>query len=104
MQVVAYMNQMAAEDSARGERTGIIGTDESVGPYRADVVQSLGARGDQEAIARNLYSVLRQMDEEKVAKIYSESFADQDLGQAIMNRLLKAAGHRVVKVPCNNEQ
>ena len=104
MQVVAYMNQMAAEDSARGERTGIIGTEESVGQYRADVVKSLGARGDQEAIARNLYSVLRQMDEEKVAKIYSESFADQDLGQAIMNRLLKAAGHRVVKVPCNNEQ
>ena len=104
MQVVAYMNQMAAEDSARGERTGIIGTEESVGQYRADVVKSLGARGDQEAIARNLYSVLRQMDEEKVTKIYSESFADQDLGQAIMNRLLKAAGHRVVKVPCNNEQ
>lgn len=103
-QAAAYMNRMAAEDSARGERTGIIGTEESLGQYHADVVKSLGARGDQEAIARNLYSVLRQMDEEKVTKIYSESFADRDLGQAIMNRLLKAAGHRVVKVPCNNEQ
>ena len=104
MQVAAYINRMAAEDSAHGERTGIIGTEESFGQYRADVVKSLGARGDQEAIARNLYSVLRQMDEEKVTKIYSESFADRDLGQAIMNRLLKAAGYRVVKVPCNNEQ
>ena len=103
MQAAAYMNRLAAEDSARGEKTGIIGTEESLGQYHADVVKSLGARGDQDAIARNLYSVLRQMDEEKVTKIYSESFADRNLGQAIMNRLLKAAGHRVIKVPCNNE-
>ena len=104
MQAAACMNQMAAEDSARGERTGIIGTEESIGQYCADVVISLGTRGDQNAIARNLYAALRRMDEEKVTKIYSESFADIDLGQAIMNRLLKAAGHRVIKVPCNNEQ
>ena len=104
MQAAAYMNRMASENSARGERTGIIGTEESIGLYHADVVKSLGAREDQDTIAKNLYSVLRQMDEEKVAKIYSESFTDRDIGQAIMNRLLKAAGHRVVKIPCNNEQ
>ena len=97
-QVAVYMNRMTAEDSVRGERTGIIGTEESLEKYQADVVKCLGARGDQESIARNLYSVLRQMDEEKVTRIYSESFADHDFGQAIMNRLLKAAGHKVVRV------
>lgn len=96
--VIDYINRRAAEDSLRGERTGVIGTEESLEQYQAHVVKCLGARGDQESIARNLYSVLRRMDDEQVTRIYSESFADDGFGQAIMNRLLKAAGHRVVKV------
>lgn len=97
-QVAAYMNRQAANARKRGERTGIIGTRERMAQYQADVVKCLGDRADEESIARNLYSVLRQMDEEQVTRIYSESFASQGFGQAIMNRLLKAAGHRVVKV------
>ncbi len=96
--VAAYMNRKAAEDARAGERTGIIGTKETVGQYRADVVTCLGARKDQDSIARNLYSALRQMDDENVTKIYCECFTDRDFGQAIMNRLLKAAGHTVVRV------
>jgi L-threonylcarbamoyladenylate synthase len=42
--------------------------------------------------------VLREFDDENVTKIFSESFDTDGLGQAIMNRLLKAAGHKVVKV------
>lgn len=96
--VIAYMNRQAAEDSRRGERTGIIGVRESLEQYQADVVKCLGSREDQASAARNLYSVLRQMDEEQVTRIYSESFEEQGFGQAVMNRLLKAAGYRVKKV------
>lgn len=96
--VVAYMNRQAAEDKAQGERTGIIGTREFLGQYCADVVKCLGERADEEGIARNLYTVLRQMDDERVTKIYSEGFSEKGFGQAIMNRLLKAAGHRTVSV------
>lgn len=96
--VAAYMNRQAANARERGERTGIIGTRERIAQYQADVVKCLGDRADEESIARNLYSVLRQMDEEQVTRIYSESFASQGFGQAIMNRLLKAAGYRVLKV------
>ena len=42
--------------------------------------------------------VLREMDEMGVQKMYSESFAGGGLGAAIMNRLLKAAGHHVIRV------
>lgn len=97
-QVTAYMNRQAAKARQRGERTGIIGTRERMAQYQADVVKCLGDREDEESIARNLYSVLRQMDQEQVTRIYSESFAARGFGQAIMNRLLKAAGHRVIKV------
>lgn len=96
--VAAYMNRRAKEDKDCGEKTGIIGTREFLAKYHADVVKCLGERRDEEGIARSLYSVLRQMDDEQVTKIYSESFAEDGFGQAIMNRLLKAAGHRVVKV------
>lgn len=94
----AYINGQTAADRAMGCRTGVIATRETAGLYRADVVKCLGSRGDEESVARSLFAALREFDDEKVGKIYSESFPDKGLGQAIMNRLLKAAGHRVVRV------
>lgn len=96
--VAAYINERTAEDSKNGEKTGIIGTSERLAHYRADVIKCVGSREDEESIARNLFGVLREFDNEEVTRIYSESFASAGLGQAIMNRLLKAAGHKVVKL------
>ena len=96
--VTMFMNRQALEGKAQGEKVGIIGTGEFLSKYRADVVRCLGERRDEESVARSLYSVLRQMDDEQVTRIYSEGFAEDGYGQAIMNRLLKAAGYRVVKV------
>ena len=94
--VTAYINSRAAEDKAAGEKVGVIGTLEELENYCADVVKSVGSRTDEESIARSLYAILREFDDEKVTKIYSEAFPSEGLGQAIMNRLLKAAGHHVV--------
>ena len=66
--------------------------------YEADHVVSIGAREDEDAIARHLYKILREFDDWNVDAIYSESFATPRIGQAIMNRLLKAAGHQVIPV------
>lgn len=93
--VVADINRRSAADRAAGERVGVIATDETRTRYRADVVKDAGHRGDEEEIAHNLYTILREFDDEGVTRIYSESFPAEGLGQAIMNRLLKAAGHRV---------
>lgn len=94
--VVEYINKAARESSRRGEKTGIIGTTEMLERYCADVVKCVGERNDEESIARHLFTVLREFDEEAVTQIYSESFSTEGFGQAIMNRLLKAAGHKVV--------
>ncbi|MBQ2402089.1 MAG: threonylcarbamoyl-AMP synthase, partial [Lachnospiraceae bacterium] len=45
-----------------------------------------------------LFAVLREFDDQKVDCIFSESFSKDRLGQAIMNRLCKAAGYHIVKV------
>ncbi|MDE5892688.1 MAG: threonylcarbamoyl-AMP synthase [Acetatifactor sp.] len=94
--VTDYINIHAADDRNQGHKVGVIGTDEVLPEYRADMVRSLGSRQDEESIARHLYSILREFDDEQVTRIYSECFETTGLGQAIMNRLLKAAGHKLI--------
>lgn len=95
-QVVNYINAQAKEDREMGHRVGVIGTSEVLEQYRADVVKSAGSRNDEESIARHLYTILREFDDENVTRIYSEGFVAEGFGQAIMNRLLKAAGHKII--------
>lgn len=92
------INELAKEAGACGEKVGIIATDETIGSYRAHSVKSVGMRSDEVSIARNLYRILREFDDEDITVIYSESFAYGGVGQAIMNRLLKAAGHKILQV------
>ena len=61
------------------------------------MVSPIGSLTEDESIARHLFGELRRFDAENIAIIYSEAFDTPRLGQAIMNRLLKAAGHTVVK-------
>lgn len=97
-QVISYINEQLRKGAQSGLKTGVIATDETIGSYEADCKKSLGSRSDEEAIAKHLFEVLRQMDDEQVELIYTESFAQTGLGQATMNRLLKAAGHQVVQL------
>ena len=45
-----------------------------------------------------LYSYLREFDDMGIEYIYSEGFDEDKLGQALMNRLMKAAAQQVIKV------
>ena len=96
--VVSYINRLAAERIAQGHKVGIIGTDETVARYKSGIVKSIGTRQDETTIAASLYRLLREFDDEEVEYIFSESFPTGGIGSAIMNRLLKAAGHRVIDV------
>lgn len=96
--VVSYINEQTRMHKERGERTGIIGTSEMADRYEADSVKIAGSRKDEAAIARQLYTFLREFDDEDIAYMYAESFAGAGMRQAIMNRLLKAAGHKMIKV------
>ena len=46
----------------------------------------------------HLYGILREFDGDGVDEIYSEAFASGGIGAAVMNRLLKAAGHQVIRI------
>ncbi|MBP3217749.1 MAG: threonylcarbamoyl-AMP synthase [Lachnospiraceae bacterium] len=96
--VIQYINHACEDYAARGFKTGVICTDETAQQYRADLVRSAGSRDDEESIARCLFRILREFDEEEAQFMFSESFDRAGIGQAVMNRLMKAAGHRVVQV------
>ena len=96
--VVDKINELVRQKQAEGMKVAVIATEETTKRYDADVVLCIGRRSDEDAIAQHLYRILRECDELDVGEIYSESFQTPRIGQAIMNRLLKAAGHTVLQV------
>lgn len=48
-------------------------------------------------VARRLYDCLRYFDEEGVDVIFAETFEEEGIGAAVMNRLFKAAGGKVIR-------
>ena len=96
-EVIACINRLTHEAVENGLKAGIIATDETKDQYSDGLVLSIGSREEEETIAHHLYEVLRGFDEAQVNVIYSEAFYTPRMGQAIMNRLLKAAGHKIIK-------
>ena len=95
--VVDYINREAAKAMGARKRVGIICTRESRDLYPQGLLEVIGSRSQEETVAHNLFAVLRDFDDRQVDCIFSESFSEDQLGQAIMNRLCKAAGYHIVK-------
>lgn len=87
-----------SEAKAAGERIAVLSTEETAHAYRraADVVCVAGSRNDHRTIAYNVYRCLRQLDQCEADIIFIEGIAPEGLGEAIMNRLRRAAGYRIM--------
>lgn len=91
-----YIQQQLRIKSAQGVRTGVMAPLEEAASYSADSVKVTGQRADTASVARDLFKILREFDEEGIECMYCESVAGEGIGQAVMNRMLKAAGHHIV--------
>lgn len=96
--VTEKIKELTREKLGEGGKVGIICTDETRDCYTEGIVRSLGLRVKEEMIAHNLFAVLREFDDLAVDYIFSECFSNENLGQAIMNRLTKASGYRILKI------
>lgn len=96
--VIEEINRRTEEDLRQGKQVGIIATEESRLQYRKGSVKSIGLRTEEATVANGLYRILREFDAEGTDCIYSEAFDSEGIGNAIMNRLLKAAGHHIIKL------
>ncbi len=92
------IDQLALEDMNHGLQVGIIAADEDAASYHYGIVRSAGSRAREITISQHLFGILREFDDLGVNVIYSESFDTPQIGAAIMNRLIKAAGHHIISV------
>ena len=95
--VINKIQELVDRYDESGKKVGVLATDETRYHYRADVIKSLGSREDFACLAKNLFRLLREFDEEKVDVIIAEGVPLKNLGLAVMNRLRKASGFNIVK-------
>ncbi|MBX9971538.1 L-threonylcarbamoyladenylate synthase [Cytobacillus firmus] len=89
--------QHFVEDKKKqGLSVGVLTTSENLEFYRADFIYACGQRENLETVASSLYEALRYFNTTDADIIFCEMFPGEGVGHAIMNRLMKAAGHRVI--------
>lgn len=96
--IVEEINNQAQKLIEENHKVGIIATEETKDLYEKGIVLALGSRSNKEEIARNLYNIIREMDQSDVEIILAEGIEKDNIGMAIMNRLTKASGGKIVKV------
>ena len=96
--VAQKIRQLVEEELKEGRNPGILCAEETAHLYPEGMIKKIGTLREELTISRHLYGALREFDEEKVSSIFSETFETPVLGTAIMNRLMKAAGHQLIEV------
>lgn len=95
---IAKINEIVQNYIDENKVVGIMATDETAARYKNGIVISLGSRKDLSTIAKNLFETLRIFDDKNVDLILSESFEENGVGLAIMNRLKKSAGFDIINL------
>lgn len=96
--VVRKVREEALKKQSEGFRVAILASEETKDRYPEFTVRSVGDREREETIAANLFDTLREFDHLGADYIFGECFRQEGLGEAIMNRLLKAAGYQIENV------
>ena len=93
--VIEKINSLIDENDKNGLKSGVLCLEKNKKKYKGKVI-SLGENFKE--VGRNLFNSLITMDNEKINVVYSEEFLDDEVGMAIMNRLLKSSGYKVIRV------
>lgn len=96
--VVQWINRSVQGDEAAGRKTVVLGAAEHLAEYRTPISKAFGAAERPEEIAMNIFRLFRDCDRLGADKIYVEAIPKKGIGLAVMNRIEKAAGGRVVTV------
>ena len=81
-----------------GKIVGIMATEETKDNYIEGNILVSGSRLKRETIAHDLFDILRCFDELNVDIILAEGVSFDNIGMAIMNRMVKAASGKVIKL------
>lgn len=96
--IIEIVKRLIYEISDQGKRVGVLAFDESKSSYNKGIIKSLGSRRDLSSAAKRVFSLLREFDEEKVDVIIAEGMPEKEIGLAVMNRLKKASGYKIIRI------
>ncbi len=85
---------------AQGQHVGVLIADEDLSALQNSGAKlyTLGSLTQPEQIAAHLFAGLRALEEANVTLILCRTFAEQGIGLAIQDRLLKASGSKIITV------
>lgn len=93
-----YIADRVEEDQKNGRKAAVLAFEEDRKCFAGTLFFSLGKRGKIEEAAGRLFSLLRSCDDAGAEVIYAVTPSREGLGEAVFNRLWKAAGGNVVKL------
>lgn len=101
--VASEISKRAELYHREGTSVGILSTEETAALYEPSLysfckILSLGSRKSPESLATNLFRCLREFDEKSIEVILAETPDIKGIGQAVMNRLIKAAGGNIIQL------
>ena len=94
--VAAKINQLVTKGHEEHQKIGVLCTDETKDLFHADLILSAGTESNLITIASHLFEILREFDDNHIDTVYSLSFPKTGIGSAIMNRLEKSAGYKII--------
>lgn len=96
--LVRLITGKIAAELQLGRRVGAVVSAETASRLPAGTVAAVyGSRHDAAEIAAHLYEALRYFDTQAVDIIFAEGIPEDGLGLAVMNRLRKASGHKIIR-------
>jgi len=96
--MVNRIKDLSKELFDKGQKVGIMATEETKNNYTIGNIKVVGTRTSKETIATNLFNTIRLFDEDGVDIILAEGVESEDIGMAIMNRMMKASGGKIIKL------
>jgi len=96
--VVSWINNNAARDINEGIKTAVIAASEHMPSYDVKNFISYGSILEPEDLAASIFRIFRDCDDAGIEKIYIEAIPKIGIGLAVMNRIEKAAGGKVIHV------
>ena len=87
------INQKLSLDKNIGDKVKVVCLEDRVSLY--DGYGISWGKSSQEA-AKNLFKILRLMDEQNIEVVYFEALNSDEISEAVMNRLIKAAGNMIL--------
>ena len=94
-EVAEKINALVSENDKNNIKSVILCIEEHKNLYKGDTI-ILGR--DLQEVGSNLFDSLIMADKKGYDVVYTEAFENKGIGRAIMNRLLKSAGYKVIKV------